>query len=375
MKDALATELDPGTVRSRALEVPLRILRGAIAAKASDVHLRAGVAPRVRIRTQVLPLDHPPLTESLVETTVNTLAAHAGVDPARLAGKQVDFSCDIPSVGRFRVHAYRQSGTLAAALRFIKSPIPDFGSLRLPAVVKRIAQVERGLVLVTGATGNGKSTTIAAILEYINQKLPKHVVTIEDPIEYLFRDNVATFSQREVGRDVDSMRQGLEGSLREDPDVLFVGEVRSLDEFEVVLNAAESGRVVVTTFHSSDAERTIARMVNMYPPDHQEQARSRIADVISAVISQKLIAPKGGGDLILVTEVLTRSPTVVDCVRDATRLRGLTAALEKGTHEHGSHSFDQVLMGLVRDNLVSLDTAKAHVHSANDFVRALNLSR
>jgi twitching motility protein PilT len=361
--------------RQRDLDTALRILRGAVAAKATDVHLKSNAVPRVRVRGQVVPLEHPPLSGEVVLTLLHALAAAAGVEPARWANKQVDFSCEVAELGRFRAHAYRQSGNWAATLRHIKSRIPEFSALRLPPVIKRIAGLDRGLVLVTGATGNGKSTTIASILEYINQKLPKHIVTLEDPIEYVFGDNVANFSQREIGRDVDSMQQGLEGALREDPDVLFVGETRTLNEFEVVLNAAESGRLVITTFHSSDVERSVTRMVNMYPLDRQDQARNRIADVLSAVISQKLVPQKGGGDLILVTEILTRSPTVVDCLRDPARLRALTAALEKGTNEYGSHSFDQILMALVRDGVVALDTAKAHVHSANDFVRTLNLSR
>jgi twitching motility protein PilT len=373
--DATLRDADNHDARLRTLEAALRILRGAVAAKASDVHLKANAPPRVRIRTQVVPLEHPPLAADFVYTLLQSLAAVAGVEPGRWAGKQVDFSCEVPDLGRFRVHAYRQAGSWAGVLRHIKKTIPEFAALRLPAVIKRIAQLDRGLVVVTGATGNGKSTTIASLLEFINQKLPKHIVTLEDPIEYVFVDNVASFSQREIGRDVDSMAQGLEGALREDPDVLFVGEIRTLAEFEVAVNAAESGRLVITTFHSSDVERCVNRMINMYPLDRQDQARNRIADVLSAVISQKLIPPKGGTELLLVTEVLTRSPTVVDCLRDQARLRALTAALEKGTNEYGSHSFDQVLMGLVRDGVVAMDTAKAHVHSSNDFVRALNLTR
>jgi twitching motility protein PilT len=375
MDAALRDAGNDNDARLRTLEAALRILRGAVAAKASDVHLKAGAVPRVRIRTQVVPLEHPPLSNDLVFTLLQSLAAVAGVEPGRWHGKQVDYSCEVPELGRFRVHAYRQSGQWAGVLRHIKKTIPEFSALRLPAVVKRIAALERGLVVVCGATGNGKSTTIASLLEYINQKLPKHIVTIEDPIEFVFQDNVASFSQREVGRDVDSMAQGLEGALREDPDVLFVGETRTQAEFEVALNAAESGRLVITTFHSSDVERSITRMISMYPQERQDQARNRLADIMMAVIAQKLLPQKGGNDLILVTEVLTRSPTVVDCLRDATRLRGLTAALEKGTNEYGSHSFDQVLMGLVRDGVVAVETAKAHVHSSNDFVRALNLTR
>jgi twitching motility protein PilT len=361
--------------RLRDLEAALRILRGAVAAKASDVHVKAGNVPRVRIRGQVVPLEHPPLSAELVVTLLQSLANVAGVEPTRWQGKQIDFSCDVPDLGRFRVHAYRQSGHWAGVLRYVRRSIPDLAQLRLPAVIKRIAQLDRGLVVVTGATGNGKSTTIASLLEYMNQKLPKHIVTLEDPIEYVFTDNVASFSQREVGRDVDSMQQGLEGALREDPDVLFVGETRTLTEFEVALHAAESGRLVITTFHSTDVERAIARMISMFPNDRQDQARNRLADTLSAVISQKLLPQKGVNELILATEVMTRSPTVIDTIRDANRIKGLTAALEKGTNEYGSHSFDQVLMGLVKDGLVTVETAKAHVHSANDFVRALNLSR
>lgn len=361
--------------RLRNLEAALRILRGAVAAKASDVHLKAACAPRVRIRGQVIPLEHPPLSPELVSTLLQSLAGVAGVDPVRWQNKQVDFSCEVPDLGRFRVHAYRQNGHWAGVLRYVRKSIPDLGALRLPAVVKRIAQAERGLIMVTGATGNGKSTTIASLLEHINQKLPKHIVTLEDPIEYVFQDNIASFSQREVGRDVDSIQQGLEGALREDPDVLFVGECRTLSEFEVALHAAESGRLVITTFHATDVERALARVIAMFPNERQDQARNRLADVLQAVISQKLLPHKGSNDLILCTEVLTRSPTVIDCIRDAQRLRAITAALEKGTNEYGSHSFDQIMMGLVRDGVLALETAKAHVHSANDFVRAMNLSR
>jgi twitching motility protein PilT len=360
--------------RQRAIEPLMRIFKGALQAHGSDIHLKVNAVPRVRVRGRVLALEHPPLTEATLETGIQALAAVSRVDPARLKQKQYDFSWDMPETGRFRVHVYRQSGTMAVAFRHIPSPVPDLGSLRLPPVVKRLALAERGLVLVTGATGNGKSTTIASLLGYMNQKVARHVVTIEEPVEFVLTDGLCSFSQREVGRDVDSWADALEGSLREDPDVLVVGETRTLEQFEVVLNAAESGRLVITTFHSSNAERTITRMVNMFQPEHQLAARNRIADVLTGIIAQKLVPQKSRNELLLVTEILTRSPTAIDCVRDPARLKGLSAALEKGTHEYGSHSFDQVLMGLVKDNVVSMDTAKAHVNSANDFVRGLNLA-
>ena len=363
----------PGHEQS--LQMALRILRGATAANASDIHLRANSAPRVRIEGQLCPLDHPPLTEELVETAIAALATVSRVDPAILQRKQTDFSCNVKDVGRFRVHVYRQRGTRAAALRRIPNPIPDFASLRLPRVAKQVSLLERGLVLVTGATGNGKSTTIASMLSYANKKVSRHVVTIEDPVEFVFEDDRCTFSQREIGRDVDSMEEALDGVLREDPDMLFIGELRNLRDFDVALNAAESGRMVVSTFHSRNALQTIQRMINLYPPEHQENARARIAESIGAVICQNLVPRKNARQNVLVSEVLTRTPTVLECIRDANRLRGLTAALEAGTHEYGCHSFDQVLTSMVRDDLVTMDTAKAAAHSANDFVRNLNLMR
>ena len=359
--------------RRRCLEVVLRILKAAAKGNASDVHLKGHGVPRVRVRGRMVALEHPPLDPVVLETALLALAQLSRIEPIRTTHKQYDFSWDLPDAGRFRVHAYRQAGTVAIALRFIKSPVPDLATLRLPPVIKRIAQSERGLVLVTGATGNGKSTTIASMLDYMNQKTSRHVVTIEEPIEFTYTDQHCSFVQREVGRDVDSWEQGLEGALREDPDVLVVGETRTLPQFEVVLNAAESGRLVLTTFHSTNADRTISRMVHMFPPEFQAAARSRIADSLTAIIAQKLVPQKNRTELVLVTEVFTRSPTAVDCIRDPNRQKALTAALEKGTHEYGSHSFDQVFSGLVRENVVSVDTAKAHVHSATDFVRGLNL--
>lgn len=361
-------------IQGQALEISLRILRGAVAADASDVHLKAGSAPMVRIDGDLCPLDHPALPEAVVQATVQGLAGWSGVEPTRLREKQVDFSVQVPDVGRFRVHAYRQNGTFALALRHIPFPVPDFATLRIPPVVKRIALLDRGLVLVTGATGNGKSTTIAAMLQFVNQNIPKHIVTVEDPVEYIFEDEVASFSQRELGRDVDSYDQGLEGAMREDPDIIFLGEIRTFEQFDLALNAAESGRLVISTFHSQDAMRAVQRMVNFYPVDQRDALRNRIADALGGVVCQRLVAKRGGRERILITEVLTRSPTVSDCIRDASRLRGLTAALDKGTHEYGSHSFDAQLLLHVRDGHIALETAKAVASNPSDLARNLKVT-
>jgi len=361
--------------RADAVDTVIRILKGAVHAKASDIHLRAGSAPQVRIDDELCPLEHPPLTPAVIEAGVRALAQYARVPPEKLDRLQVDFSCVVPDVGRFRAHCYRQGGSQAVVLRCIPSEIPDFAKLRLPRVIKRIAGLRDGLLIVTGATRNGKSTTIASVLDYINRHEPRHVITLEDPIEYVFEDNVASFSQREVGRDLNSMQDGLESALRADPDIVFIGEVRTPAEFDVALHAAESGRLVVTTLHSGDCIRAISRMVHFYPADQRDSVRQRLADNLAAIIAQRLVPKRGGRSRILVTEVLTRSPTVQDCVRDPARLRALPAALDKASHEYGSHSFDQQLVRMVRDGLISLDTAKGVANSPSDLVRTLKVTR
>jgi twitching motility protein PilT len=375
MTVSLVRESESPDFRQSSLETAIRIIRGALAAKASDIHLRSDSVPLVRIEGEILPLTHPPIDAQVVGTTIRALAAWAGIGDDRLQRQQFDFSVLVPEVGRLRVHAYRESGKPACVMRAIPNPIPEFAELRLPPVIKRITSMSRGLVLLCGATGNGKSTSIAAMLSYINQNEAKHIVTIEDPIEFVMEDKVSTFSQREVGRDVESFEEGLRGAMREDPDVIFVGEVRSFDEFELALNAAESGRLVITTFHAADTMRAITRMVHWYPPDLRESVANRLADALAAMICQRLVPLRGGRERVLVTEVYQRNPVAQDCIRDLTRLKGLPAALERGKSEFSTHTFDQELLQMVRDKLITLDTAKACANSPNDLVRALNVTR
>jgi twitching motility protein PilT len=371
----LIRESEHAELRKSALDIAIRIIRGALAAKASDVHLRSDAVPLVRIEGEIVPLTHPPIDAEVITTAIRALAAWGGVEDDRLRGRQFDFSSLVPEVGRLRVHGYRVNGKPACVLRAIPDPIPEFSELRLPPVIKRITTMSRGLVLVCGATGNGKSTTIAAMLAHLNQHEARHIVTIEDPIEFVMHDKISTFSQREVGRDVESFEEGLRGAMREDPDVIFVGEIRTFEEFELALNAAESGRLVITTFHAADTMRAITRMVHWYPPDLRESVANRLADTLAATISQRLVALRGGRERILVTEVYTRNPVAQDCIRDLTRLKGLPAALERGKSEFNTHTFDQELLQMVRDKLITLDTAKACANSPNDLVRALNVTR
>jgi twitching motility protein PilT len=370
VSDAAVLELSDST---RSLEVAARILRGAIAAGASDIHLRVGSAPMVRIEGQLCPLDHPVLDTHLVRSAIDAMARSADISVAD--GGDLDFSCELPNIGRFRAHVYRERGAPAVVLRHVPNEIPDFATLRLPPIIKRIAANESGLVLVCGATGNGKSTTIASILQYINENMTKHVVTVEEPIEYVFRNQNSSFSQRAVRSDVAGIEKALESAMREDPDVIFVGEIRSPTEFEASLRAAESGRLVVSTFHSADSVRAISRMIHMYPAELREGARHRLADTLAAIICQRLVPMRGSRQRVLVAEVLVRSPTVQDCIRDPARLKGIVAALERGENEYGTQTFDRELLRLVRDGTVGLDTARSVATSPNDLARALKLTR
>jgi len=352
-----------------------RILKGSLHAGASDVHLRARKPPMVRLEGQLHRLEHPDLDADQVAHMTALLAAWAGVDEARLARRQCDFACEVGSVGRFRVHAYRESSCAALALRAIPNPIPDFATLRIPPVVKTLAGLQRGLILVGGATGNGKSTTVASLLERVNHEHPRHVVTVESPVEFLFEERQATFSLREIGRDVDDTESGLLGALREDPDWIFVSEIRTASELELALGAAAAGHVVISTLHASDATRAIHRMIHLYPEGRRDAVRHRLADSLASIICQRLVVRRGSPERILAAEVLMRSPTVSDCIRHENRLKGLSKALEVGASEYGTQTFDQQLLRYVRDGVIELDTARAAATNPNDLARAVSLRR
>lgn len=349
----------------------LRLLRAATRLGASDIHLRIDSPPFIRLEGELRALSYPALSHEFVQAAVEALAFSAGLTPEKLARPQVDFTCVLSSTGRFRAHLYRQNGGPALVLRRVQDPIPDFAALRLPPIIKRIAQMNHGLVLVVGANGSGKSSTAASMLEYINQTTRCHVVTIEDPIEFVFKNQMVSFSQREIGRDVESYERGLEGALREDPDVIFVGELRSAEALELALNAVESGRLVISTCHAQDVQRTVARLINLVPADFRDSIRSRLADALVGILGQRLVQRRGARSRVLCTEVMINHPIVRDCIRDPARLRGLTAALEAGAHEFSTHSFDQTLIQMVRDGLVALETAQAAATNPGDLLRVL----
>lgn len=353
-----------------------RILRGAVAAQASDVHLRVGVPPIVRLAGELVPFEHPPMTLHQLEGFARLLCERGCSARERIAQRQVELSVDLEDAGRFRVHLYRQRGSRAIVLRHIPSPIPELATLRLPPAIKPIVGERSGLVVITGATGNGKSTTIASMLQHLNQTTRRHIVTLEEPIEFLFDDEHCTFSQREVGVDVGSMSEGITSALREDPDVILVGEARTSEEIDLALSAAETGVLVIVTMHAADALEAIQRIVHSYPSDFRSVARDRVAATLVAVVAQKLLPVRGGErERVLVTEVLRSFGMVRECIREPARFRTLPQVLDQGASEHGTHSFDAQLLQLVRSRVIDVEVARGAARNPKDIVRALTISR
>ncbi len=279
---------------------------------------------------------------------------------------EVDISYSISGVSRFRVNIYRQRGTYAIAMRVIKSSIPALETLMLPEVIKSIAEDTRGLVLVTGPTGSGKSTTLASMLDYRNENFEETIITIEDPIEYIFRDKKAYIVQREVGLDTSSFGTGLRAALREDPDVIMVGEMRDLETIQTALRAAETGHFVLSTLHTQDAKDTISRIINMFPAEEQNHLRILLAAVLKAVISQRLIPRKDGSGVVPAVEILINTGAITECIKDPDRFFEITDYMERGKKQYGMQTFDQAVIDLYNKGLISYENALLYATNPSD---------
>lgn len=353
-----------------------RILADALSHHASDVHLKPGATPAIRVHGELKPLsDHGDLTAEIVDAAFMLLATRSALDPSMLLRRQSNFACDVDGIGRFRCHAFRARGRLALALRTIPDPIPDLAALRLPPVVKTLCASRQGLLLVTGPQGSGRSATVASMLQVVNATEARNVVTVEAPVETVFADRRSRFLQREIGVDVASYAEGLEGALREDADLVFVGELRTKEELELALEVVESGRLVVSTMHTVGARKTIESIVRAFPGPQRDAVRRRLADVLSAIVSQQLVPLRNSRRRMLVTEVLTRSPHVLECIREERRLRALGPALETATNEHGSHTFEQRLATMTREGLVDIEVARAASNDVGSLMRIVNAIR
>ncbi len=343
-----------------------KILRTAIERGASDLHIKAGDVFRARINGELIPMTKQLLTpEQTREVAMRLIPNERDRDNI---DRITDYDCawGVPGLGRFRVNILKQRGSFMIVLRIIPVEIPNFESLGLPQVMEDVGSLPRGLILVTGVTGSGKTTTQAAIIGYINQTFRKHIITLENPIEYLHRDINASITQREVGSDTSSFQTGLRAALREDPDVILIGEMRDTETMDTAIKATETGHLVISTLHTPDASTTISRMISVFPPEEQEMLRVRLAESLEAVISQRLLPREDGQGRVLACEVMRVTGAVRDCIMDPQRVEEIRNLMEEG-RQYGMQTFDQHLRALVKDGQVSYDTAKRAATNPADF--------
>jgi twitching motility protein PilT len=349
------------------------VFKAAIEQGASDIHIKSGDRIRARIHGFLVPLTEQKLTQEQVRSLALKLIPH-DQDRARI-DELLDYDCSwgLPGLGRFRVNILRQRGSFMIVMRVIPIEIPDFNELRLPQVLSKIADNERGLVLVTGVTGSGKSSTMAALVNHINRNKQKHIVTLENPIEFLHRDLRCSITQRDVGTDTSSFMSGLRAALRQDPDVIQIGEMRDKETIETALKAGETGHLVLSTLHTQDAVQTISRIIAAFTSDEQEILRIRLADTLQAVISQRLLPRKDGQGRVVACEIMLATGTIKECIMDPDRIDEMRDLIEAGREVNGSMSFDQHLMDLVNQDLVTFDVAKAAATNPGDFDLKMNV--
>lgn len=345
-----------------------QLLKEVVDKQASDLHLKVGLPPVVRIAKELVNLEYPPLSGSDIEKFIIEL-----LPPSKQGylkdHREIDFAYTLPDIGRFRVDIFHQRGLPGIVIRRVKTEFSDFSSLGLPPVLEKICGFTQGIVLVCGPARSGKSTTIATMINYINNSRRLHIITIEDPIEFLFEDKLSIINQREIGIDTDSYTNALKYVIREDPDLVFIGELRDKESFSAALSVAETGHLIFSTLHAGSANHAIERILNYFPPDARDQIRVQIADNIAAIISQQLLQKKDGSGVVPIVEVMIGTGMVQKLIRD-NKLNKLQAAIELGNSE-GMQTFNQSLLKLVKTGQISEEDALAR--SPTPEVLKLNL--
>ena len=334
---------------------------------ASDLHLKAGSHPVIRVDGRLLPL-----TDQKRLMQEDTIAMAFSIMSARQKQKfkdnfELDMAYSVPGLGRFRCSVFQQRGTVGLVLRVIPVKILTIRDLALPPVLEQIAGERRGLILVTGTTGSGKSTSLAAVIDFINSTRTEHIMTIEDPIEFLHRDKKSLVNQREVEVDTKSFALALRAALRQDPDVILVGEMRDYETIETALTAAETGHLVLSTLHTLDATETVNRIISVFPPHQQKQIRLQLASVLKAIISMRLVPRADGKGRVPAVEVLRATSYIRDCVENKEKTKLIRDAITQGTSQYGMQTFDQSLYRLYRQDLISFEEALRQATNPDEF--------
>ncbi|HEY1596252.1 MAG TPA: type IV pilus twitching motility protein PilT [Thermoleophilaceae bacterium] len=348
------------------------VLLDVLRLKASDLHLTAGSPPMVRQKGRLGPLDYPVLSPQQTREIIYSILTND--QRKKLENEwQIDFAYSIPGQGRFRVNAYFQRASLGAAFRLIPNEMPALDDLGLPPVLREFTKKPRGFVLVTGPTGSGKSTTLAAMLDVINKERHEHIMTIEDPIEFLHRHQNCIVNQRELGSDAQSFGLGLKAALRQDPDVILVGEMRDLETIATALTAAETGHLVFATLHTQDTAQTVDRIVDVFPPAQQHQVRVQLSVSLQGIVTQQLLPTADGQSRVCATEILVPTPAVRNLIREG-KTHQIYSALQTGG-AHGMQTMDAALVDLVRRNKITRELAEARSSSPEELRRLMGTVR
>lgn len=337
-----------------------------LARNASDLHLRVGLKPTLRIDGRLFFADDQILMPQDIDKIISQILTES--QQQRFHQKrEMDLALSISKMGRFRINLYKQRGTTGIAIRRVNTVIPSFEELNLPQVVQDIADSRKGLVIVTGTTGSGKSTTLAAMIEHINSTRAENILTIEDPIEYIYRDKKSIISQREVGGDTDGFATALRHAFRQDPDIILIGEVRDLDTMGIALTAADTGHLVLTTLHTMNAVETVSRIISFFPPHQHQQIRLLLAGTLKSIICQKLLPCADKTGRIPAVEVMVSTASIREYLIDQMKTPLIPELIEQGTVQYGMQSFDQSIMKLYRSGLISYEEALAQSTNPDDF--------
>ncbi len=350
-----------------------RILAGAIKANASDIHLKVGTPILLRVNGTLQEVKSPPLSTEDTRRIVDVILENVHPRPVADELREWDGSYSLSGVGRFRVNIYRQRSSLAIILRSIPFDVPTFETLGLPSILGDIAMEERGLVLITGVTGSGKSSTLAAMIDHVNSHRRAHILTIEDPVEFMHKNKKSSVSQREIGMDTPSFNVALRAALRQDPDIILVGEMRDTETIDIALKATETGHLVFSTVHTTDASKTIGRLISVFPSDEQNMVRIRLAENLKATVSQRLLPRKGGKGRIAALEILRMTKTIEECIKDPLKTHEIKDFIEAGRDTYGTQSFDQHLLDLMHSGIIDFETARSAATNPSDFERTILL--
>lgn len=334
--------------------------------KASDLHIRVGIRPHLRVNGILEQIATDPVTIDLMDQIVSQILNEKQKE--RFFRKnEMDLALSVAKLGRFRINLYRQRGTVGIAIRAVNTTVPTFDDLHLPEVINKLASRKRGMVIVTGTTGSGKSTTLAALIEEMNSKRHDNIMTIEDPIEYIYRDKKSVISQREVGGDTDSFASALRHAFRQDPDVILIGEVRDLETMSIALTAADTGHLVMTTLHTMNVVETITRIISFFPPHQHQQIRLLLAGTIEAIVCQRLLTRADMPGRVPALEVMINTSAIKECIINPEKTAEIPEYIEQGMVQYGMQTFDQSIMKLYKQGMISFEEAMSHATNPEDF--------